>query len=303
MREAAEAPVVDWRSWAALALLIAFWGSSFLFVSLALESFSPFFVTGARLAMAAAVVGVVARAVSGPFPAERRFWLWCAPVGICAVAAPFSLYSWAQEVTPSGLIAIYISATPLYVLVLSHFLTDEKMTTQGALGFGVGFCGVILLIGPQALLALGAGGGFWRELAALGAGCSFAAGAILVRLMPRFDPLHATAGALIVAALLYAPLTMMTAPVADLAAISTRAISAVAVLGLAQTGVAQITRYLLIKRSGAIFASQASYLVPVWAVCLGWIFLGETLTPTDLGGFALVLAGLATAQLKRGARG
>ena len=70
-------------------------------------------------------------------------------------------------------------------------------------------------------------------------------------------------------------------------------------VGAAQTGVAQVTRYLLIKRSGAVFASQASYLLPIWAVLLGWFFLGETLTGEDVAGFALILAGVAVAQKRR----
>lgn len=284
--------IVDWKSWAGLSVLVVFWGSSFLFITFALQSFSPFFITGARLALAALIVGSVARALSGPFPHEARFWLWCAPVGVMALITPFTAYTWAQVEAPSGVVAIYIAATPLFVLVMSHFLTDERITQRGALGFAIGFAGVVLLIGLDNLSRLGESA-VVRELAALGAALAFAIGAVLVRLMPKFDPLHATAGALIVAALLYAPFTLAQAPVA--APVWT-AVAAVAVLGTAQTGVAQVTRYLLIKRSGAVFASQASYLLPIWAVLLGWLFLGETLTAEDAMGFVLILAGVAVAQ-------
>jgi drug/metabolite transporter (DMT)-like permease len=211
--------------------------------------------------------------------------------------APFTLYTWAQVEVPSGVVAIYIAASPLVVLVLSHFLTDERLTRRGALGFAIGFVGVILLIGIDNLHQLGGGATFWRELAAFGAACAFAMGAVTVRLMPRFNPLHATAGALIVAACLYAPFTIAEAP--SVAPVWT-ALGAVAVLGIAQTGVAQVTRYLLIKRSGAVFASQASYLLPIWAVFLGWLFLYETLTVEDAAGFALILGGVAVAQFRRG---
>ena len=285
---------IDWKSWAGLSVLVVFWGSSFLFITLALPSFSPFFITGARIALAAFVVGLFARAVAGPFPRERRFWLWSAPLGFCGLIAPFTLYTWAQETTPSGVVAIYIAASPLFVLVISHFATDEKITRRGALGFVVGFAGVVFLIGPANLSGLA---GLGREIAALGAAFAFATGAILVRLMPKYDPLHATAGALIAAAAFYAPLTLAAAPTS---APALPAIAAVAVLGVAQTGVAQVTRYFLIKRSGAVFASQASYLLPIWAVLLGWVFLDETLTGEDALGFFLILGGVAVAQSRRG---
>ena len=290
-----DARVVDWKSWAGLSVLVIFWGSSFLFITFALVSFSPFFITGARIALAATVVGLTARILSGPFPREARFWLWCAPAGIVALITPFTLYTWAQVEAPSGVVAIYIAASPLFVLALSHFLTDEQITRRGAAGFAIGFVGVAFLIGTENLSRLGSSA-VLRELAALGAAFAFAAGAIIVRRMPKFDPLHATAGALIVAALIYAPFTIAKAPTAPPL---WSAVAAVAILGAAQTGVAQVTRYLLIKRSGAVFASQASYLLPIWAVLLGWFFLGETLTGEDVAGFALILAGVAVAQKRR----
>ncbi|MEM7545238.1 MAG: DMT family transporter [Pseudomonadota bacterium] len=289
------AKTIDWKSWASLAILVVFWGSSFLFISFTLESFSPFFVTGARLLMAALFVGVIARILAGPFPRQIRFWLWCTPVGMFGLIAPFTLYTWAQVEVPSGVVAIYIAASPLLVLVLSHFITDERLTRRGAVGFVVGFAGVILLIGMDNLRQLGGGVTFWRELAAFGAACAFAMGAITVRLMPRYNPLHATAGALIISACLYAPLTVAEVPSATPV---WTALGALAVLGIAQTGVAQITRYLLIKRSGAVFASQASYLLPIWAVFLGWLFLDETLTAEDAAGFILILSGVAVAQFR-----
>ncbi|MGB0411065.1 MAG: DMT family transporter [Pikeienuella sp.] len=286
------AKVVDWRSWAGLSVLVMAWGSSFLLISFALRDLDPFFVTGARIALAALVVGSVARALGGPFPSEARFWLWSAPIGVTALIAPFSLYTWAQVETPSGVVAIYIAAAPLVALVLAHLFTDESITKRGAMGFVVGFAGVVTLIGVENLSNLG-NGQLWREVAAAGAAFAFAIGAILVRLAPRYNPLHATAGALIVAAVIYLPFTINLAPEVFP---GWRAIGIVAILGLVQTGLAQVTRYLLIKRSGVMFATQTSYLLPIWALMLGWLFLGETLSTGDAAGFALILCGLAVTR-------
>lgn len=289
------ARIVDWKSWAGLSVLVMAWGSSFLLIVYALRDLDPFFITGARIALAAVVVSAVARMAAGPFPAELRFWLWSAPIGIASLIAPFSLYTWAQVETPSGVVAIYIAATPLVALVLSHIFTDETITRRGALGFAVGFIGVVMLIGVDNLGDLGSGR-LWRELAAAGAAVAFATGAVLMRRAPRYNPLHATAGALITAALIYAPFAVSLAPDA---APGWPAIGAVAVLGLVQTGLAQVTRFFLIKRSGVMFAAQTGYLLPLWAILLGWFFLGETLSVGDATGFALILCGLAVTRAGR----
>ena len=72
--------------------MVMAWGSSFLLITFALRDLDPFFITGARIALAATIVSVIARTVAGPFPAEARFWLWSAPIGIAALILPFSLY-------------------------------------------------------------------------------------------------------------------------------------------------------------------------------------------------------------------
>lgn len=285
---------VNWVSWLLLALIVIFWGSSFSFVSIALQNFSPAFIVGARITLAAICVGGFARIVAGPFPPYPLFWVWSAAIGFCALIAPFSLYTWAQEEVPSGVVAIYISATPLFVTVLAHIFVRERMSFRGVLGFFIGFGGVAVMIGP------GAVGGMFeaaaaREAAALAAAFFFAVAAILVRLMPRCHPLHAAAGALIAAAVMHAPATGASLPTETPAF---AAIAAILTLGVLQTGVLQVSRYALIKRSGAVFASQASFLLPIWAVGLGWWLLGERLIATDALGMVLILAGLAVANSK-----
>lgn len=297
MSEAPQTPgvLIDWKSWVGLSVLVMAWGSSFLLIVYALRDLDPFFITGARIALAATVVSAIARTTAGPFPREARFWYWSAPIGIAALILPFSLYTWAQVETPSGVVAIYIAATPLVALVLSHFASDEAITRRGAFGFVIGFAGVVMLIGIDNITHLGSGA-LWREVAAAGAAFAFAVGAILVRRAPRYNPLHATAGALIAAALIYAPATIYLAP----AAMPGRAaIGAVAILGTVQTGLAQVTRYFLIKRSGVIFTAQTSYLLPIWAIFLGWLFLDETLSRGDAFGFALILCGLAATRIRK----
>lgn len=287
--------VVDWRSWLTLAVLTVCWGSSFAAVAISLGGFSPIFVTGARITLAALVIGCLARAVAGPLPREPGFWLWCLPIGIAAMVAPFSLYTWAQVEVASGVVAIYIAATPLFVLVLAHFFVGEKITKRGAAGFLVGFLGVICLIGPSQMGFFG-GPSAVREAAALAAAASFAVAAILVKLMPaRHHPLHAAAGALICAAVVHAPATGASIP---LEAPSAAALQALLALGLFQTSLMQVTRYHLIKRSGAVFASQASFFLPICAVFLGWALLGESLGALDAIGLSLILAGLIFSHRK-----
>lgn len=280
----------DWRSWAGLALLTVSWGSAFLINAIALRELDPVFTTGARILLAAVTMAAVARAVAGPLPRARRFWGWSLPIGLFALVGSYGGYTWAQLETPSGVAAIYVAATPLFTVALSRVFTDERVSRRGLAGFVIGFAGVALLIGPEALAGLG---GAMHEMAALGSALSFAAGAVLVRRAPGFHPLHGAAGALIMAALVMAPAVAWTAPAA---APSWPAVAAVAALGVAQTSVAQILRFYLIRRAGALFTAQSSYLMPVWAVLLGWIFLDERLGLPDGAALALIVAGVALTQ-------
>ena len=286
---------VDARAWVGLAALGLAWGSSFLFNTLALEAFDPFFITGARLALAALMMAMLARAVAGPFPAEARFWLWSTPIGFFALYVAYLGYTWAQQAVPGAVAAIYVACGPLLVLILAHFLAGERLTGRRAAGCALGLAGVALVIGPAAFA--GVGGALAYEAAALGSAVSFAIAAILVRRAPKYHPMHAAAGAVIAAAVMAAPLMALHAPTA---LPGPGPVAAIAVLGLIQTGFAQIIRFWLIKRSGAVFASQASFLLPMVALALGWLILGETLGPADAAGLALILGGLAIGQLRRG---
>ncbi|MEO0361086.1 MAG: DMT family transporter [Pseudomonadota bacterium] len=279
-------------SWLLLAVLVFFWGSSFSLVTVALTDMTPGFVTGARITLAAAVVAFIAHAAAGRFPRDMNFWLWSAAIGFCALVAPFSLYTWAQETVPSGVVSIYVAATPFFVMALAFPFTDEKVTLRRAGGFVIGIAGVAALIGPVELSGFFSGDAA-REAAALGSAVFFAIAAVLVRAMPRRHPLHAAAGALIMAALMHLPVTGANVPTA---AVSSEALYALLALGALQTSVMQVSRYLLIKRSGAVFASQASFLMPLWAVVVGWALLGETLSIADGFGLALILFGLNVAN-------
>lgn len=283
----------DWRSWAGLTLLTVSWGSAFLINAIALRELDPAFTTGMRILLAAVTMAAVARTMAGPFPRDRRFWLWSLPIGLFALVGSYGGYTWAQLETPSGVAAIYVAATPLFTVALSRVFTDERVSRRGLAGFLIGFAGVALLIGPEAIKGLG---GALHELAALGSALSFAAGAVLVRRAPVFNALHGAAGALIMAAAVMAPLVAATAPAA---APSGAALAAVAALGVVQTSVAQILRFYLIRRAGALFTAQSSYLMPLWAVMLGAVFLGERLGWLDGAALALVLLGVGLTQWRR----
>lgn len=279
----------DPGAWAWLAILVIAWGSSFLLTAIALRDLDPFFTAGARIALAAAAMTVVAVAIEGPLPREPRFWLWSVPIGFFGLAASYGAYSWAQLEAPSGVVAIYVSASPIFTVILARIFTDERTTRRGILGFLLGFAGVALVIGPANIAALG-GPHFAYEIAALAAGISFAAGGVAIRAAPRWPPLQSAAGGLIVATLIALPFVIATAPEA---APGPSALSALIALGLFQTGLAQFARFRLIKRTGALFTAQASYLMPLWALLMGWLFLDERLACADAAGLALILAGAA----------
>ncbi|MEM7269022.1 MAG: DMT family transporter [Pseudomonadota bacterium] len=271
-----------------------FWGSAFVLIALILPGLSPFFITGVRIICGAATLYALALALSGPLPRTREFWGWSALIGTFSVILSFTSYTWAQQHVPSGVVSIYIAATPLFVILLSRLMTDERAARAQTVGFIIGFLGVIFLIGPQTLSSFGADLAY--EAAALFAAVAFAMSSTLVRRAPKYDPLHIAAGSVTAAAVIYLPLTIWTAPAAIP---GWSVLGVIFILGAANSAVSQAIRIHLIRRAGAIFTSQATFLLPVWALFLGWLILGETLSRNDAIGFALILTGVAIAEFAR----
>jgi drug/metabolite transporter (DMT)-like permease len=210
---------------------------------------------------------------------------------------PFFLISWASVHAPSSLVGILMATNPLMVLVLIHlFLPDEPVRPRHVAGFGVGFAGVVLLIGPGALFRLdGAGLTLWAQIAALGAALCYGLHNISARLSPDIDLLGKSAGTLAAMAPIAIGMAILAEPSGLLSA-TPEALLAILVLAVAPTGIATLVLFWLVNRAGARFLSMSNYLVPVFAALTGVAVMAEYLDVGDWVGLALILTGILISE-------
>ncbi|MCI2399313.1 DMT family transporter [Aliiroseovarius subalbicans] len=287
------------RNWIFLVLLSLIWGASFMGVTLALTGFGPLTVAAIRIVMGALVLVVLAQIMGVGLPAfsNRRLWLHVAGMGLFSNAVPFFLLSWGQQHVSSGFAGITMAVVPLLVLPLAHvFVPDEHLTPRKAAGFAVGFIGVAILIGPGAWASSGAETEGWARLACVGAAACYAIGSIITRLSPKTDLISFSAGALLVASLLIAPVALAVEGLPTLP--NAPALWAVTYLGLFPTALATILLVQVIRSAGPSFLSIVNYLVPLWSVLFGVMLLSERLPASFLYALGLILAGLAISRAR-----
>jgi drug/metabolite transporter (DMT)-like permease len=290
-------------AWLFLVLLGLIWGASFLGVAMALRGFGPLWIAAGRISIAAVILTAAAFATGAGLPPTqtargRRIWLHCIGMAVFSNALPFALLAWAQQRVSSGFAGISMAVVPLLVLPLAHvFVPGERMSLRKVAGFAVGFAGVVLLIGP---VGPGAGGEGAARIACIAASCSYAVGAIITRMAPSGPYLGFGAAALIVAAALILPPALVLEGLPALP--PGEAVAGLLYLGVFPTALATMMLVYVVQSAGPSFMSLVNYQVPVWAVILGLVVLGEELPPQFLAALGLILAGLAVSQLPRRAR-
>jgi len=284
--------------WSLLLALGMIWGASFLGVEKALESFAPITIAALRIALAAVILTGASYAMGIGLPKDRRTWLFAFGMGLFSNAIPFTLLSWGQQYVTSGFAGITMAVVPLLVLPLSHFLIPGmRLTPIKAIGFGIGFIGVVVLIGPARILQ--SGGGDIENIARIAcvvASMCYAIGSVLTRLAPKGEAMAFSAAALIMGALVAVPIAlavdgMPTAPTLP-------ALAGMLYLGIFPTALATIMLVFIVKTAGPPFLSLVNYQVPIWAVIIGMVVLKEELPSSFIWALGLILAGLAVAQIK-----
>jgi drug/metabolite transporter (DMT)-like permease len=275
---------------ATLLLLGALWGGSFLFMRMGADAFGGLPLAGLRALGAAAcflpLLAVPARR------AELRAHAWpIAVVGVSNAALPYVLFSLAARSLPAGLSAIFDAVTPLLVAGSGWVWLGQKMDATRVVGLLVGLGGVLWLIGGTLGNGPGAAGSGWAMTACLGAVACYAFTAHYAeRRLPAVSPLTAAAGGQFVSALLLAPATLWLWPATMPDA---RAWAALAGLAVLCTALAYVLFFQLIVRVGAARTMVVLYLIPVFAVLWGALFLAEAVTLAMLGGCVVILLGVA----------
>jgi drug/metabolite transporter (DMT)-like permease len=275
------------------------WGSAFLLTKVAVSALPPETVVAGRLAIAAAGLTALVFALGKSLPGGRRPWLFFLAMAVLGNALPFWLISWGQQRIDGGLAGILMAVMPLTTLLLAHvFVAGERLNRARSAGFVLGFLGIVVLMGPEALLELRGGGtAFLSELAVLGGAVCYAINTIVARRRPDGDPLAAAAAVMLLASVIMVPVALAGTPVV-VAEIPANAAIAVGVLGVVSTALATVVYFRLVSAAGPTFVSLINYLIPLWALLGGMVFLGERPEWSALAALALILSGIALSEVK-----
>ncbi len=278
--------------WAMLLSLAVVWGGSFFFIGAALREMPPFSVIAARLVFAAAALNIALFAARAVFP--LAMWRDFAVMGLLNNAIPFSLIAWGQTQIAGGLAAILNATTPLFTIVVAHFLAHgERMSAGKIFGVCAGIAGAAVIVGAEALRGLGANA--FAQLAILGAACSYAFASVFGLRFRRMkiSPLATAAGQVSASALILLPLAALTERVWTLPAPGIATWGALAGLGLLSTALAYLLYFRILASAGATNVALVTFLAPISAILLGALFLGEVLEIKHFYGMGLIGIGLA----------
>jgi drug/metabolite transporter (DMT)-like permease len=274
--------------WGLLAVVALGWGSSFSFIAIGLGSFAPGVVTMARIGLAAAVLALSARARA---PVARDDLGRIALLGAAWVAIPYTLYPIAQQWIDSSVAGMINGAMPIFAALWATLLLRRPPGWRQVLGIAVGFVGIVLVFVPELQSGSSAAGG---ALVALLAVSFFGLGVNLaVPLQQKYGALPVILRAQVAAFVMVLPLGLLGIPASTWA---WDAALAMLPLGIFGTGIAYVAMATLAGRVGGSRAAVTIYFVPLVAIVLGVVLLGESVALSAIVGVALVLVGAVSAS-------
>ncbi|WP_428963164.1 DMT family transporter [Micromonospora fluostatini] len=277
--------------------LAAIWGSSFLFIKVGIRELHPVHLAGYRVATATLTLLVVLAVLRDRLPREGRTWLHLTVVGAFQVALPFTFFAYGEQRIESLLAGIWNATTPLVVLPMAVLVfRTERLDARRAVGLGLGFVGVLVVLGVWQ----GVGGvHFVGQLFCFAAAACYG---FAIPYQKRFlaggthSGVALSAGQLVTGTVLLA----LAAPLGGTPPLPTElsieVLGSVLALGAIGTGLAFVINMRNIRLIGASLASTVTYLVPIFAVVVGVVVLDEHLAWYQPVGALIVLAGVAVSQ-------
>lgn len=272
------------------------WGSSFLFMKVALEGISPAQVAGSRLVFGALALGLFVLIKRESLPRRLRIWGHMTVLAVTFCVVPFLLFSWAQQHVTSGLASIYNATTPIMTAIMAGLLLRvEKLKRLQIAGIGVGILGVVVIIGPWQGLDLSQS--LVAQLAILGATACYGFSLAYMRRFVAdtgmsalvFSFLNIGIAAVIMIAL--SPAIALTPVELD-----PWIVTSVVLLGCLGTGIAYVWNQNVVRAWGPTRASTVTYITPLVGVVLGVLILGEQLSWNEPAGALIVFLGILLAQ-------
>jgi len=276
--------------WFLIVILSIIWGASFFFVEVAVERMTPLTIVLCRVGFASFLLLGFVWFTGRKMPKDFGIWGAFLAIGMLNNVIPFSLITWGQQHIDSSLASILNATTPVFSVIFAHFLTrDEPLTKSRLTGVLFGWMGVAILIGIEALS--GVGMKIAGQAAVLGASLLYAFAAIFGRRFKEFDPVVVAAGMLTGSTIIMIPLTfIMEQPLA----LNPTSVTWAALFGLSavSTALAYIIYFYVLSRAGATNILLVTFLIPVSAISLGMMVLGEAPGWNVFAGMALIFMGL-----------
>ena len=275
--------------YALLTLLALIWSSAFFNIKIATYSYGPVTIAFLRTFFGAIPVVGICLVKKIKIEAFSKDWYWFAAIGMINLVIPFFLIAYGMQKVQSNLAAILMASTPLSATVLAHFFTDnEKINLTKILGVLIGFSGIVFLFSDNILINES---NFTSALLILIGSTFYVVGGLLTLKISNKKNENVTASILIWGTIFLIPITIFTEKPWNLNPSIDSTISLV-YLGVVATGLAWLLRFRILKTNGLVFQAQVAYLIPIFGIILGYIFLKELITPKVLISVAAVIIGI-----------
>ena len=272
-----------------LVVLALIWASAFFNIKIATYSYGPVTIAFLRILLGAIPVVGLCFFKKIKIEAFSKDWYWFAAIGIINLVIPFFLIAYGVQKVQSNLAAILMASTPLSATVLAHFFTkNEKINFIKVLGVMIGFSGIVFLFSDNILINEN---NIISALLILGGSTFYVIGGLLTLKVSDKKNENVTASILIWATIFLLPITAYTEQPWNLNPRLDSTISLV-YLGVFSTGLAWLMRFRILKNNGLVFQAQVAYLIPIFGIILGYIFLNEIITPKVIVAVVAVVLGI-----------
>jgi len=288
---------VEWSDYCLILLTGLLWGSAFLLIKIAIATIPPYTLTMGRMGIATLALFVVLIVRGESLPLDRKSLALFAFIGLFGSALPFTLINWGEIHIPSGLAAVLMGIMPITTALLAHFfIPDEPFGWRKAIGIFVGFGGLLVLVGIDAIS--GFDSSVTAQIAMLCAAAAYAITTTFTRLRVAHPGLIMATGSSMMGFLWVLPLALVYDRPWSLTP-DLMGVSATVLLGLLPSAVGILLFFHLIRRVGATIFAQVNYLIPLVGAFLGAVFLGEALNWQLISALVLVLSGISIVTLAR----
>jgi len=284
-------------AYAAFAIVCVVWGTTYLFIRIALETLPPLLLTGTRYIAAGSILFAIARLRGIAIPRDRRTLASLALVGFLMVGLGNLAVVWAEQWVPSGMAALFVATAPFWMAIIEAFRANgERVNLRGGIGLFIGFAGVAMLVTP------GGSGNSWGLMFILGAlaiqlgGLGWQLGSAQAKYNLQHVPFLASVSLQMLFGGVMVTIVGFAIGEGPRYVFSARTFGALAYLVLVGSVITYSAYVFALNHMRTIHTSLYAYVNPVVAVFLGWLVLDELLTPLSIVAMVVILAGVALVQ-------